>query len=78
MDLIAKKQSPNGTGSRETMASYFLTIQGELDALSQQNILISGPKQSVVKKSQDEVKRLGDEDFSSEKRSSYPSKRQKY
>jgi hypothetical protein len=77
MDLISKKQSPNGTGGRETIASYFITIQGELDALSQQNSLISGPKHLVGKKSHDAVKRIGDEEDPCDKRS-YQSKRPKY
>jgi hypothetical protein len=77
MDLISKKQSPNGTGGREAIASYFINIQGELNALGQQNFLISGPEQFVGKKSQDTVKRIADEREPCDKRS-YQSKRPKY
>jgi hypothetical protein len=58
MDLISKKQGPaSGTGSRETISTFFRSMQRELDTLNKQNLLISGPAQSVVTSGQDGLKK---------------------
>ena len=45
MDVISKRQGPNGTtaGNKETLAKFFATLQREFEVLKKQNFLMSGP-----------------------------------
>jgi len=52
MDVISKRQGPNGTtaGNKETVTKFFATLQREFEVLKKQNFLMSGPTADGIAK----------------------------